>query len=184
MIGTELQPYKIVYVWTVAYAFFEPFVALVNYLMSKKYGMKTMFQLYSKTSPFLIVACEYVFMTITLVKTMYVYKHILKKPSYYPEKDSENAKKDYRDFILVFIAISILLDIIWSFTLYIVRSHIPFLSFLNNYSHELGWYSVIRPVIFGITLLMISDALLYHATDVEAIGIILFSLFTLIVASF
>lgn len=184
MIGTELQPYKLVYVWTVAYALLEPFVALANYLMSRKYGIKTIFQLYSKTSPFLIVASEYVFMTISLVKTMYVYKHILKKPTYYPEKDSKNSKQDYRDFIITYIAISIILDVLWSITLYIVKSHIPFLSFLNNYSHELGWYSLIRPIIFGITLLMVSDALLYNANDVEAIGIILFSLFTLIIASF
>jgi hypothetical protein len=112
---------------------------------------------------------------------MYIYKHVLKKPTYYPQK---GATKDYRDFVILFIGIMIVVEILWAFTIYIIQAHIPFLSFLNNYSRELGLYSLIRPVIFGIILLMVCDAILYHTTDLEAMGIVLFSLFAVIVASF
>jgi hypothetical protein len=140
-----------------------------------------MFQTYNKTSPFLIIACEYVYMTIVFVKTMYVYKHFLKKPTYYPEK---GAYKDYRDFIICFVVIMVIVDILWSFFMNIITNHIPFLNFLNNYSRDLGIYALIRPVIFGITLILVSDAILYKASDIDGILCILGSLFTLIIASF
>jgi hypothetical protein len=181
MITFDTEPYKLIYCWTVAYALVEPLVALANYVLYRKYGTKTMFQLYSKTSPLIIVACEFVYLTIIFVKTMYLYKHVLKKPTYYPQK---GATKDYRDFVILFIGIMIIVEILWAFTIYIIQAHIPFLNFLNNYSRELGLYSLIRPVIFGIILLLVCDAILYHTTDLEAMGIMLFSLFAVIVASF
>jgi len=177
----DTEPFKYLFTWTVAYSILEPINALFNYLLYTKYGMKSMFQLYPRTSPFLVVAAEYVYLTIVFAKTMYIYKHILKKPTYYPRKGE---KQNYRDFVLLFIGLLIVIDIIWAITINFITLHIPFLDFLRNYSRELGFYSLLRPVIYGICLILVSDGVMNYFDDVEAIGSILFSLFAIIVASF
>ena len=181
MIEFEIEPYKMVYTWTVAYAILEPFIAMANYLLYLNFNTKTMFQIYKNTSPFLLIACEYVYMTIVFVKTMYVYKHILKKPTYYPE---QGAYKDYCDFIICFVVIMVIVDVLWSLVMNIITNKFPFLKFLNNYSRDLGIYALIRPVIFGITLILLSDAILYKASDIDAILAIFGSLLMIIIASF
>ncbi len=143
--------------------------------------MKGMFQLYPKANPFLIVMAEYVYLCIILVKTMYVYKYILKKPTYYPQKGEY---ENYGDFALCFISILVAMDVIWALTINFVISRIPFLTFLNNYSRELGFYALIRPIIFGMTLLAISYLVLYHLNDLESIASILFGIFIITIASF
>jgi hypothetical protein len=55
----EPEPYQCLFTWTIAFSILEPFVALVSYLLSVRYGMKTMYQLYPHTSPILIVVAEY-----------------------------------------------------------------------------------------------------------------------------
>ena len=178
----DLEPFKILYVWTVAYSIVEPVVALMNYLLYVRFGMKSMFQLYPSANPFLVVIAEYVYLSIIIVKTMYVYKYILKKPSYYPGKN--DSPENYRDFILLFIGIMILMDILWALTIKFVGRYIPFLAFLNNYSRVLGFYALVRPIIFGLTLLMVSYTVLHYMKDLEAIISILFAIFIITMASF
>jgi hypothetical protein len=177
----EPEPYQRLFTWTIAFSIFEPFVALVSYLLSVRYGMKTMYQLYPNTSPFLIVVAEYVYMTIVFAKAMYFYKHVLKKPTYYPRKgETEN----YRDFILLFVGLLVIIDIIWAISIHFISAHIPFLDFLRNYSKELGFFSLVRPIIVGITLVLLSDGVMQYANDLEGIGAILFSVFVITIASF
>lgn len=177
----DLEPFQRLFTWTVAYSVLEPLVALVNYLLYIRYGIKTMYQLYPKTSPFLIVIAEYVYMTIVFVKTMYFYKHVLKKPTYYPRKGE---KQNFREFVLLFIGVLVIIDIIWALTIHSITAHIPFLDFLRNYSRELGFYSLLRPIVVGITLILISEAVMNHVDDLEAIGSILFAVFIITMASF
>ena len=49
---------------------------------------------------------------------------------------------------------------------------------------ELGFYSLIRPIIVGITLVLLSDGVMQYANDLEGIGAILFSVFVITIASF
>jgi len=176
----DLEPYKLIYIWTAAYSILEPIVALMNYLLYVKFGIKSMFQLYN-TSPFLIVFAEYIYLTIILIKTMYVYKYIMKKPSFYPGRyEYEN----FGDFILCFISIMVFMDVLWALTINIIVTKIPFLGFLNNYSRELGFYALIRPIIFGLSLLVISYIIMYNFNDLEIIASILFATFIITMASF
>lgn len=176
----DFEPYKLLFIWTTAYSILEPFVALINYLLYINFGIKSMFQLYN-TSPFLIVLAEFIYLTIILVKTMYVYKYFMKKPSFYPGKyEYEN----FGDFILCFISIMVFMDVLWALTINIVIAKIPFLGFLNNYSKELGFYALIRPIIFGVSLLGLSYIIMYNFNDLEAIASILFAIFTITIASF
>ena len=177
----DAEPFQHLFTWTVSYSILEPMNALFNYLLYMKYGIKSMFQLYPKTSPVLVIAAEYVYLTIVFAKTMYIYKHILKKPTYYPRKGE---KKNYRDFVLLFIGLLIIIEILWAISIHIITEQIPFLDFLRNYSRELGFYSLLRPIIFGICLILISDAVMHHFDDLEAIGCVLFAVFTIVVASF
>lgn len=175
------EPFQMLVTWTTAFAILQPLAALMDHFLYKKYGMKGTFQLYSKINPFLIVICEYTYMTIVFVKTMYFYKHLLNKPGYYPRKGNF---QDYRDFILLFIAILVIIDILWAIGIKMVITYMPFLKFLDNYNVELGVTSFIRPVLFGIALFLMSDVVMYHMQDLEAIGTILFGLFIAAVASF
>jgi hypothetical protein len=177
----DYEPLKLLVAFTSAYSILEPLVALMNYILYIRFGMKSMFQLYPKANPFLIVMAEYIYLCIILVKTMYIYKYVMKKDRYYPEKgDYEN----YGDFLLCFISILVVMDVLWAITINIITTKIPFLAFLNNYSRELGFYSLVRPIIFGLSLLVISYYVLYYMKDLEAIAFILFSIFTITIASF
>jgi len=181
MMKFDQEPYERLLIWTTAFAILQPLTAFMDHFLYKKYGMKGTFQLYSKISPFLVVVCEYTYMTIVFVKTMYIYKNWLKKPGYYPRKGNF---QDYRDFILLFMAILVIIDILWAITIQIVTSQMPFLKFLDNYNVEIGVTSLLRPILFGIGLFLISDVALYHMQDLEAIGTILFGIFIAAVASF
>jgi hypothetical protein len=179
----EFDPeiYKIIFAWTVAYAILEPFMALLNYGLFNAFGTKTMFQLYYPTSPFLIVVCEYIFMTIVLIKSMYVYKKAFAKPTYYPRK---NNWEDWRDFIISFMIVQLFIDALWTLFVNQASIHFKFLTFLDNYSHKLGLYSLIRPVIFGLSLLFITELNLRYLGDIEAVGAIFGSMFLITIASY
>ena len=179
----EFDPslYKIIFAWTVAYAILEPFLALFNFGLYKAFGYKTMFQLYYPASPFLIVACEYIFMTIVLLKSMYIYKHAFNKPTYYPRKDN---LEDYRDFIISFIIVQIVIDSIWTIFVNQATVHFKFLDFMNNYSHKIGVYSMLRPLVFGLSLLGVTELVMRYIGDIEAIGSLFGSLFLIVIASY
>jgi hypothetical protein len=173
--------YKLLFAWTIAYAVIEPFIALLNYFLSHRYGIKSIFEVYNKTSPFLIVGAEFTYLTIIFLKTIWVYKHILKKPKYYPEKGNV---KDWRDFIVTYIFVHIVIDGLWAISVNVITSKLHFLAFLKNYSHEFGIYSAIRPLILGVILLLATDVIYKEVGDIEAVGSLMFSLFAVIMASF
>lgn len=175
----DSELYKLLFAWTIAYAIIEPFVALLNYFLSLKFGIRSIFEVYNKTSPFLIVGAEFTYLTIIFLKTLWVYKHLLKKPTYYPEKP-----KDWRDFIIAYICVHVIIDGLWALSVNVIMSKFHFLVFLRNYSHEFGVYSVMRPLIMGIILLVTTDVIYNKVGDIEAVGSLMFSLFAVIVASF
>lgn len=175
----DSELYKLLFAWTIAYAIIEPFVALLNYFLSLKFGIRSIFEVYNKTSPFLIVGAEFTYLTIIFLKTLWVYKHLLKKPGYYPEKP-----EDWRDFIIAYICVHVIIDGLWALSVNVIMSKFHFLVFLRNYSHEFGVYSVMRPLIMGIILLVATDLIYKKVGDIEAVGSLMFSLFAVIVASF
>ena len=175
------EAFQLLFTWTTAFALLQPIAALMDHIIYKKYGVKGTFQLYSKINPFLVIICEYTYLTIIFVKTMYFYKHLLKKPGYYPRKGNY---EDYRDFVLMFIAILVIIDILWAISMKIIIGQMPFLKFLDNYNVELGFVSLIRPVLFGLALILVSDVVMYNLGYLEAFGSILFGLFIAAVASF
>lgn len=176
-----VEPYKLVLAWTVAFSILEPIVTLFNYFMSSKYGIKTMYQMYSKTSPFLIVISEYIYFTIIFVKTMYIYKHIFGKPTFYPR---QGVWDDYKDFLVCYIIVQLIIDVVWSIFINNVTGRVPFLQFVKNYSRELGIYAIMRPLTYGLCLLGITEAVFRHLGDLEALGSLLFGLFIVTIASF
>lgn len=171
--------YKLLLAWLVSYTLVAPIIVLVNYFLSFYFGSKTIFSLYPTTSPLLLISSEFTYMTIVFVKTIWAYKHVLHKKRYYPETVDE-----FRDFILLYIAIHILIDILWTIVVNNLTGKVGFLKFLQNYSHELGVWSLIRPLIVGITLLIFTNVVIKYIGDLEAIGIVFFSLFMIIIASF
>lgn len=177
----DKEPYQLLLSWTIAFALVEPLVALLNYGRYRMFGIPTIYQIHAKTSPFLVVISEYLYFTIVFVKTMYFYKLIFKKPTYYPRKDN---KDDYRDFIICFLVVQFIVDLLWAISIKIITAHIPFLGFLNNYSRKLGIYAFIRPLIYGCILLGTTEAVHRHFGDLEGIATILFSLFAITMASF
>jgi hypothetical protein len=173
--------YKLLFAWTVAYAILEPIVAFVNYILSRTYGIKSIYEMHSKTSPFIVMASEFAYMTIVFIKTMWAYKYILKKPTYYPRK---NNNKDYRDFIITYICVHVIIDILWYLTVRAISDRLPFIKFLEQYLEEFGIYSVARPLTYGLILVLLSDAIRNNLGDLEALWAVFFSLFMISVASF
>lgn len=177
----EGEPYQLLLAWSVAFSLLEPLVTLINYILSRKSSMKTIFQMYPKTSPFLVVVSEYIYFAIIFVKTMYIFKHFLKKPSYYPRR---NSITDYRDFLICYVIVQLIIDVVWSITISQVTRRVPILDFVQNYSRELGVFALLRPLIYGICLLVVTDMVLRYLGDLEAIGSLLFALFMITIASF
>jgi hypothetical protein len=177
----DAELYKLLFAWMIAYAVIEPFVALINYFLSHRYGIRSIFEVYNKTSPFLIVGAEFTYLTIIFLKTIWAYKHILKKGRYYPEKGNV---KDWRDFIGTYIFVHIVIDGLWAIIVRMITNKLHFLVFLRNYSHEFGIYSVMRPLILGVILLLATDIIYREVGDIEAVGSLMFSLFAVIMASF
>ena len=135
--------------------------------------------MHRSVSPIMIMGSEITYMTIAFIKTMWVYKNVLRKERYFPETYDE-----FRDFILIYAGIHLLIDVLWTVTVNGVTSKMKFLNFLRNYSNELGIYSLVRPVIVGIALIMLTNVVMNRLGDLEAIGIVMFSLFLVIIASF
>ncbi len=77
-----------------------------------------------------------------------------------------------------------MIDIVWTVLVNNITRKVGFLKFLQNYSHELGVWSLIRPLMVGITLLIFTNVARKYIGDLEAIGIVFFSLFMIIIASF
>lgn len=173
------EVYKLLLAWLVSYCLITPIIVFINEILSFYFGTKTIFTYHPSTSPILLISSEFSYMTIAFVKTMWAYKHILGKKKYYPETNEE-----YRDFILLYAAIHILIDILWTITVHIASNKIPFFNFLTNYSNELGFYSLVRPLIVGIVLLLFTTVAVRYIGDLEAVGIVMFSLFMIIIASF
>lgn len=171
------EPYKMLLAWTVAFSICEPAVTLMNHLI----GGRSMYRMYPKTSPFLVVISEYIYFAIIFVKTMYIFKHVLRRPTYYPRKGNW---KDYRDFLLCYIVVQLIIDVVWSIFIGNVTSQVNFLDFVKNYSRELGFYALLRPLIYGISVLIVTEIVLRYVGDMEALGSLLFALFLITVASF
>ena len=171
--------YKLLLAWLVSYSIVTPIIVLVNYILSFYFGSKTIFGLYPSTSPILLISSELTYMTIAFAKTMWAFKHILKKDKYYPESAEE-----FRDFILLYATIHVMIDILWTIAVNNISGQFNFLKFLRNYSHELGFYSLLRPLIVGIFLLLFTNIVVKYVGDLEAIGIVMFSMFMIIIASF
>ena len=175
--NTEI--YKLLLAWLIAYSIIAPVIVLVNYVLSFYFGTKTIFDLHRSTSPFLIISSEFTYMTFAFLKTMWAYKHILHKKKYYPETNEE-----FKQFILLYIGIHIIIDILWAIFVNTATSKIHFLKFLNNYTHELGIYSLLRPLIIGIVLVLFTNVVIQHIGDIEGIGAVMFSIFVLQMASY
>ena len=175
----DAEIYKLLFAWLVSYSIIAPIIVIVNYVLSFYFGTRTVYGMHPSVSPIMIMASEITYMTIAFVKTMWVYKNVLKKGKYYPETYDE-----FRDFILIYAGIHLLIDIVWTVTVNVVSSKINFLNFLRNYSNELGIYSLVRPVIVGIALIMLTKVVMKGLGDLEAIGTVMFSLFLVIIASF
>ena len=165
--------YEILIAWTVSYGILTPIITILNYILSQRYGMRTIYEIYPKTSPLLVASSEYLYMTIIFVKTMYVYKWLLMKPTYYPR---ENRMEDYRDFILTYTTVQVIIDVMWTVLVTNISNRVHFLEFLDKYSNEFGIYSIMRPLIIGIILLLFTTIVRTRIGDLEGIGAVLFGL--------
>jgi hypothetical protein len=80
--------------------------------------------------------------------------------------------------------VQLFIDALWTFFANQASVRFKFLTFLDNYSHKLGLYSLIRPVIFGLSLLFITELNLRYLGDIEAVGAIFGSMFLITIASY
>jgi len=173
--------FQLLFVWVIAYSIVKPFEVILNYMIYKLYGIKTVFQQFSATSPIIVVFSEFTFMLISFMKTMYFYKKIYNKPTYFPRKGNW---EDYRDFIIMYIITTIILDVLWTIFVNYTTFYYKPLSFLKNFSHDITFTSLSVPIVYGVILVFVTDIVLNYIPDFEALGSLVASLFLLSLASF
>lgn len=181
------EPYKLYYAWFVAFTILEPLVVFLNYIIYRISGKKTTYQIHGKTMPVLVLLSKFLYFSISFIKTMYIYKNLLHKPTFYPridEKDSAKKLLDYRDFIITFIIVQILMDVLWELFTKSAASQLSFIEFLQNYSTKLSTYSLVSSITFGLSQLALTDIVIKYVGDLEAFSFIVFGAYMIVVASF
>jgi hypothetical protein len=172
--------YHVLLTWTIAFSIIEPIVTALNYTVLKDI-IKPVYQVHQGTNPSLVAMSEYVYYTSIFIKTMWVYKYVLGKASFFP---NVSKYQDCRDFVACFIAIQLLANVIYVIVIKLVPSTVPFMSFVKQYTHEVGFILMLRTIAFACMLLFVTGIIYKFVDDLMALGMLLFGIFVATAASF
>jgi hypothetical protein len=174
------EPFRAMLAWTIAFSILEPVVTAINFVFFRS-TMVPIYDVYPGSSPFLVATCEYLYYTALFVKTMYVYKYILKRDTYVPPKGD---MREYVAFVACYLIIQLLADVVYASIAANVKGRISFLKFLRNYTREVGVFAILRTQAFAIAMLVVTENVYFRMDDLVAIGMLLTGVFVVTVASF
>lgn len=160
--------YKGLFAWTTAFLLAEPIVKMIN-------G-----DIY-KPNLVLRIICDYLYFTLIFLKAMFVYKHIFKKSEYFPDKDT--SVKNITTFFAIFVGVQIIIDVCWAFMLQYLTAYIKILKIFSPYDRDFGVHFIINYTTHSASYLFLTMAIHLFLRDLEALGVIFFSLFTVFVIS-
>lgn len=167
---------SIIFDWVVAYAFIEPLVIMLLSAIGNQRA--------HANSPLLIVT-DLVYSTIAFIKTMFIYRHVLKKPNYFPEKDDT---KGLVNFILVFVTIRLVLDIAWSFFTKNIRSvahdHVPILNIFSRYQSYKTPYMKLIDLSYEAVWVTATWWMHWHLREIDDFALLFAGLFFILLLGF
>ena len=156
---------RIFFSWIVGYVVLEPLTGL---LILRKKNMTP-----------LSLLTDFVYASIPFLKSMYVYKHIFKKPEYFP-KDI----KDLRLFLSVFVTILVVLDII--FLAFTSQSNFryPLQDLLERYVKATKVAHIVHFATYGMIWCFITFFVYTKVRTLDAISIVIGSLFLILLLDY
>jgi hypothetical protein len=174
------EPYQVIFAWTVAFSVLEPLVTFVNYALFADV-LKPVYSVYGNTSPFIVALSEYIYYTAIFVKTMYVYKYFLGQPTYYPRR---GVQSDYIRFLVTYVTIQLMADVVWGSLFRYARKDVEFFESATKYSREIGVAVIARTSAFGLGMMVATELMFRHVSDLHAIGFLVFGIFIATASSF
>jgi len=161
--------FRIFFAWTAAFFLMEPLVSLLVFNTERK--RVTMLSLMT----------DYVYSSVTFLNAVYVYRHIFKKPEYFPR-----LIQDFPLFIAIYTFIQIVFDIIWLISTN--NTHLswnyPLKSLLMRYDKITKLSHSIHIVTYGLVWLNITFFFYNYVRPLDALATIIGSLFLMLLLNY
>lgn len=164
--------------WTSSYVIIET-VANTTLWWSSKGKHTTINEYYTKVPVTTVVFGDFFYSTIIFLFALGLHKLIA--------KNTTLAIKDWRLFVVIFIATQWTLDLTWAF---VVKTLIAngitnkYLDFFNRYANEVGLKAVIGDTLYGLCWLLLFAMMLMKTKDLTKYILIASGLFLLVILSF
>lgn len=167
---SQRQPVgKVLMVWGSAYAAIEPIVIVVLSALghTRRHG----------NNPLYIIT-DFVYSSIAFVKSMYIYKHVLHQPDYFPHKNDPHG---LLYFISTFIIVRVILDSLWKQVGKLAANQagekVPAIGIFQRYSKTNDNRIQLLNIPYEIILILVTWAMYWHLRDIDVYAILLFGIF-------
>jgi hypothetical protein len=163
---------KVLLVWIATFAAIEPVIIIIMSAAGKTrhHGNES-----------IVIMIDFMYATIAFVKTLYIYKVILKHDEIIPQKDDI---RGLVHFITTFVIVRFVLDILWGQVATSLRSKIPIMTMFKNYDSRKK--SALRSlnVLYEILLIVGTWWMYWHLQDLDMYAFLVFGVFFVLLLSY
>jgi hypothetical protein len=164
--------------WTSSFVIIETIANTALWWSSKKTN-NTINEYYTKVPVATVVFGDFFYSTIIFLTALRLHKIIA--------KNTTVAIKDWRLFLVIFIATQWTLDLTWAFVVNTLNANgisNKYLDFFNRYAAEVGLKAVIGDTVYGLCWLVLFAIMLIKTDDLSKYTLIVSGLFLLVILSF
>jgi len=161
----EDSVFRIFFSWIVGYVVLEPLTGL---LILRKRNMTP-----------LSLLTDFVYASIPFLKAIYVYKHIFKKPEYFPTDI-----RDFRLFLAIYVTLLLLLDILFMGLTRGTDFRYPLQDLLERYNKNTKTAHIVHFATYGMIWSFITFFVYTKLHALDGIAIIIGSLFLILLLSY
>lgn len=153
--------FRIFFAWTAAFFLLEPLTTLLIFEQRDVTILRLM--------------TDFIYSSITFLNVVYVYKHIFKKPEYFP-KDL----KDLPLFVSIYVFIQIVFDVLWLGATGRISWNYPLKDILLRYDKIKKVSHSVHIVTYGLIWLNITYFFYNYVRPLDALSTIIGSIFIML----
>jgi len=154
--------FRIFYAWTAAFFLMEPLTSLL--VLDKKDGLTI-----------LKLMTDYIYSSVTFLNVVYVYKHIFKKPDYFPKEIG-----DFPLFVAIYTFIQLAFDAIWLISTGRITMNYPLKDVFQRYDKITKLSHSIHIITYGLIWLNITYFFYNYVRPLDSLATIIGSIFIML----
>jgi hypothetical protein len=93
-------------------------------------------------------------------------------------------QSDYIRFLVTYVTIQLMADVVWGSLFRYARKDVKFFESATKYSREIGVAVIARTSAFGLGMMVATELMFRHVSDLHAIGFLVFGIFIATASSF